>query len=338
MVRCPEVKLQNMRNAGNRETHDSTSAEPQGIIIDHTNKYTVVENWLFERGDLGACDKLLYIVLKSWANCERIWPSHKTLAKKASVSLATVKRSLRCLMGKKLLVVESGKMNGGCNVYHLCGPGGQKGISRGVAHRELPPLAHHELPGSSHRATTNTSVQIQDTTTTVVVVEDFKKLAKGTPFEMVGEQSLREFSKKYGLKRVFDTLDMLIATYRQSGKQVNNPVAILASGLLKGVTPPFDYVPYYERIENERKTQETAKGRRMADENKRAKEEEVYCERVTQFDVLPQEEREKWFKRARLLLPPPLRTSQNALKCKAFELWNKDLQERKGTPDATERA
>ena len=329
--------MKTMRGDKEHKSPAPSSKNIQSIIIDHTNKFTVVENWLFERGDLGVCDKLLYIVLKSWANCESIWPSHKTLAKKASVSIATVKRSLSCLIGKKLLVVESGKRNGGCNVYHLCGPSGQKGISRGVAHRELPPLAHPELPGSSQRATTNTSVQIQDTTTTVVV-EDFKKLVQGTPFEMIDEQSLRKFSNKHGSKCVFESLDMLITTYKQSGKPVNNPVAILASGLLKGVTPPFDYVPYYERLENERKTEESAKGRRIADENRRAEEEEVYCKTVTQFDALPQEDRETWFKRARLLLPPPLRGSQNALKSKAIELWNKDFRERKGTPNTAESA
>jgi hypothetical protein len=188
----PEVELKKLLSEeGEQKPSHKPSEDMQGIIIDHTNKYTVVENWLFARGDLGVCDKLIYIVLKSWANCERIWPSHKTIAKKASVSIATVKRSLTCLMGKKLLVVDSGKGNGGCNVYHLCGPDGVKGIPRGVAHRELPPLAHPELPGSSQRATTNTSIQIQDTTTTVVVVDDIKKLVAGTPFQRVECPSFR---------------------------------------------------------------------------------------------------------------------------------------------------
>ena len=71
------------------------SGDNHSLIIDHTNKFTVVENWLFDRGDLGAGDKLIYIVLKSWANCERIWPSHKTIARKASVSGFTPRRIMK---------------------------------------------------------------------------------------------------------------------------------------------------------------------------------------------------------------------------------------------------
>jgi hypothetical protein len=194
------------------------SGDNQSLIIDHTNKFTVVENWLFDRGDLSAGDKLIYIVLKSRANCESIWPSHKTIARKASVSVATVKRTLTCLIKKRFLVVESGKGSGGCNIYHLCGPGGKKGIIRGVAHRELPPLAHLELPGSSQRATTKTSIKRQDTTTANAVVNDIKNLVTGTPFQNIDEQSLKRFIAKYGRDYVLNALDMLIATYRQSDK------------------------------------------------------------------------------------------------------------------------
>jgi hypothetical protein len=129
--------LKTKRKTGEQKPPPVPSGDNQSLIIDHTNKFTIVGNWLFDRGDLGANDKLIYIVLKSWANCERIWPSHKTIAMKASVSVATVKRTLTCLMAKRLLVVESGKGNGGCNIYHLLVPGGEKGIPRGVAHREL---------------------------------------------------------------------------------------------------------------------------------------------------------------------------------------------------------
>jgi hypothetical protein len=83
-----------MRKTVERKPPPVPSGDNQSLIIDHTNKFTVVENWLFDRSDLGAGDKLIYIVLKSWANCERIWPSHKTIARKASVSVATVKRAL----------------------------------------------------------------------------------------------------------------------------------------------------------------------------------------------------------------------------------------------------
>lgn len=299
------------------------SGDNQSLIIDHTNKFTVVGNWLFDRGDLGAGDKLIYIVLKSWANCERIWPSHKTIARKASVSVATVKRSLTCLMTKKLLVVESGKGNGGCNIYHLCGPGGKKGISRGVAHRELPPVAHPELPGSSQRATTNTSIKRQDTTTTNVVVDDIKHLVKGTPFQKVDEQSLRKFVAKYGWAYVFDSLDMLIATYRQSEKPANNPIAVLASGLSKGVIPPLGFVPYHERAENKRRAKETAELRQRADAERRKAEEETFNKKLEQFYALPHSEQEKWLQQALAELSPVLRGSRKAIRNMAIELCNK---------------
>ena len=307
------------------KTGDISSGDNQSFIIDHTNKFTVVENWLFDRGDLGASDKLIYIVLKSWANCERIWPSHKTIARKAAVSVATVKRTLTCLMAKRLLVVESGKGNGGCNIYHLCGPGGKKGIPRGVAHQELSPLAHPEVPGSSQRATTNTSIKRQDITTTVVVVDDIKNLAKGTPFQRIDEQSLSKFTTKYGRKYVFDSLDMLIATYKQSEKPINNPVAILVSGLSKGVIPPFGYVPYHERVEKERKAKEVAELSQRADAEKKKAEEESYNKKLQQFDALPHPEQEKWLRRALAELSPVLRGSKRAIRSMAIELCHKGI-------------
>lgn len=316
------VKLKTMRKTVERKPPPIPSGDNQSLIIDHTNKFTVVENWLFDRGDLGVGDKLIYIVLKSWANCERIWPSHKTIARKASVSVATVKRTLIYLMAKKLLVVESGKGNGGCNIYHLCGPGGEKSIPRGVAHRELPPVAHPELPGSSQRATTKTSLKRQDTTTTVVV-DHIKNLVKSTPFQSVDEQSLRKFTTKYGCNNVFDSLDMLIATYRQSEKPVNNPVAILASGLSKGVIPPLGFVPYHERAENERKAKAAAELRQRANAEWRKAEEEAFNKKIEQFDALPHPEQEKWLKRAFAELSPVLRGSKKAIRGMAIELCSK---------------
>jgi hypothetical protein len=316
--------LKTMRKSVEHKPPPPLSRDNQSFIIDHTNKFTVVENWLFDRGDLGAGDKLIYIVLKSWANCEHIWPSHKTIARKASVSVATVKRTLSCLMAKRLLVVESGKRNGGSNIYHLCGPGGEKGIRRGVAHRELPPVAHLELPGSSQRATTNTSIKRQETTTTVVV-DDIKHLVKGTPFQKIDEQSLRRFTAKYGCNYVFDSLDMLISTYRQSERPVNNPVAILVSGLSKGVIPPLEYIPYHERAENERKAKEAMEMRQKAAAEKRKAEEEVFNKRIEQFETLSQPEQEKWLQRALAELSPVLRGSKKAIMSMAIELCSKGL-------------
>lgn len=317
--------MKTMRKTVERKPPPVPSGDNQSLIIDHTNKFTVVENWLFDRGDLGAGDKLIYIVFKSWANCERIWPSHKTIARKASVSVATVKRALACLTAKRLLVVESGKGNGGCNIYHLCGPAREKGIPRGVAHRELPPLAHPELPGSSQRATKSTSIKKQDTTTTVVVDDDINNLVKGTPFQKVDEQSLIRFTKKYGRKYVFDSLDMLIATYKQSERPANNPVAILVSGLSKGVIPPIGYIPYRARIENERKAKEAAELRQRADTEKRKTEEEAFNKKLDQFDALPHPEKEKWLRQASAELPSVLRGSKKAIRSMAIELCHKGI-------------
>ena len=317
--------MKKMRQTGEQKPPPVSSGDNQSLIIDHTNKFTVVENWLFDRGDLSAGDKLIYIVLKSWANCERIWPSHKTIARKASVSVATVKRTLTCLMAKRLLVVESGKGSGGCNIYHLCGPGGEKCIPSGVAHRELPHLAHPELPGSSPGATTNTSLKRQETTTTVVVADDIKNLVKGTQFQKIDEQSLRKLISKYSCKYVFDSLDMLIATYRQSERTVNNPVAILASGLSKGIISPLGFVPYRERTESERKAKESAELRRKADAEKRKAEEEALNEKFEQFDALPHSEQERWLQRALVELSPVLRGSRRAIRIMAIELCHKGI-------------
>jgi hypothetical protein len=79
---------------------------------------------------------------------------------------------------------------------------------------------------------------------------------------------LRRFTKKCGCNYVFDSLDMLIATYRQSEKPANNPTAILASGLSKGVIPPLGYVPYHERAESKRTAKAAAELRQRADTEK----------------------------------------------------------------------
>jgi hypothetical protein len=154
----------------------------------------------------------------------------------------------------------------------------------------------------------------------VVVVDEIKKLIINTPFQTVNEQSLRMFIQKYGLKYVFTSLDMLIETYKQIGKPVKNPGAILSSGLMRGVTPPSEYVPYQERIEKEKKAKETAEQRRIAAETIRKAEEDTYNRRAEQFDALPEKDREMWLSRAKSALQPVLRTSKHAVRSKAIEL------------------
>ena len=155
---------------------------------------------------------------------------------------------------------------------------------------------------------------------TVVVVDEIKKLIIDTPFQTVNEQSLRMFIQKYGFKYIFDTLDILIETYKQSGKPVKNPGAILSIGLMRGVTPPSDYIPYHERIEKEKKAKETAEQRRIAAEAIRKAEEDTYNRRAEQFDALPEKDREMWLSRAKSALQSVLRTSKHAVRSKAIEL------------------
>ena len=165
------------------------------------------------------------------------------------------------------------------------------------------------------------SANSSDTDAAVVVVDEIKKLINGTPFEKVNEQSLRMFAKKYGSKHVFDSLDMLIATYKQSGKAVKDPGAVLVKGLFTGVTPPSDYVPYHLRIENERKAREAAEQRRIAGAQKRKSEEEAYKNKIAQFDALPEQDKEMWVNLAKAKLSPVLSGIKYAVRSTAIELF-----------------
>jgi hypothetical protein len=130
------------------------------------------------------------------------------------------------------------------------------------------------------------------------------------------------FIQKYGFKYVFDTLDILIETYKQIGKPVKNPGAILSIGLMRGVTPPSDYVPYHERIEKAKKAKETAEQRRIAAETKRKAEEEAYSRKAEQFDTL-RRKTGKWLNRAKAALSSVLRTSKYAVRSTAIELCSR---------------
>ncbi len=118
---------------------------------------------------------------------------------------------------------------------------------------------------------------------------------------------------------------MLIATYRQSERPIKNPIAVLASGLSRGVIPPSDYVPYHERIENERRAKGTVELRQKADAEKREDEEEAFNKKIAQFDTLSQQDQEDWLIRARNELPPALKSSKSALRSIAIELCYRGL-------------
>lgn len=160
-----------------------------------------------------------------------------------------------------------------------------------------------------------------NTTTNIAVFEDIKSLAAHTPFQKVDEGSLTMFVKKYGLKSVFDALDMLVQTYRQSGKHVNDPTAVLASGLSKGVIRPTGYVPYRNRIENERKAKKLEEQNRLVVAGKKKVEKEAYSKKAADFDSLSQQDKEEWFNRAIAKMHPSLSNSKIAIRCMAIDLF-----------------
>ncbi len=159
--------------------------------------------------------------------------------------------------------------------------------------------------------------------TTVFDVDDVKKLINGTAFQRISEQALLMFMKKFGSKCVFESLDKLIVIYKRNGRPVKDPVAVLTIALLKGIIPPSDYVPYHERIENERKAREAAELRRTAEINQRKDQEEAYRRMVEQFDALPEPDREMWLNQARSTVAPVLRNFKYAVRSKAIELCNR---------------
>jgi hypothetical protein len=154
-------------------------------------------------------------------------------------------------------------------------------------------------------------------------VDDVKKLINGTAFQKISEQALRMFIKKFGSKCVFESLDKLIVIYKRNGRPVKDPVAVLTIALLKGIIPPCDYVPYHERMENERKAKEAAELKRTAEINQRKDQEEAYRRMVEQFEALPEQDREMWLNQARTTVAPVLRNFKYAVRSKAIELCNR---------------
>jgi hypothetical protein len=106
---------------------------------------------------------------------------------------------------------------------------------------------------------------------------------------------------------------------------------------LKGVIPPYDYIPYHERIENERRAKEKGELRRTADTEKRKADEEAYNKKVAQFDALPQVDQERWLEQARTELSAPLKGSKKAARSMAIELCNKRLRDRDGKTNTADR-
>jgi len=155
----------------------------------------------------------------------------------------------------------------------------------------------------------------------VVVVDDIKKLVIGTQFQKLTDQVLLNVTKRFGCKHVFDTLDVLTSIYKKSRKLVKDPVAVLVTSLSKGVTPPYNYVPYHERIETERKAREEAEIKRIADQEKAKAEEDAYRKKSEEFDALPEEKRNQWLEKARATMHSNLGNAKIATKNIAISLF-----------------
>jgi hypothetical protein len=319
--------------------------------------FTPVWNWFLDREDLSVADKLVWIALKSYAGYREVRPSVKAVAKRASMSVRTAQRCFDVLKKIGLLRVERrNRPDGGfaTNRYILLaaprkktGKGVGDTVSPTPGDTLSPPLVSQchqinikrikdkkttpltplltekpELQSApvmkAHSGPSECSVK---PTEAVVGVDDIKKLIVGTQFRSLTDQTLLNFTKEHGCKRVFDWLDVLIAIYKRSGKPVNDPVGVLLMALLRGVKPPYDYVPYHERISKERKAKEEAEKKRIAAEEKAKAQEEAYKKLCQKFDALPEEERNQWMEKAKATMHPDLRTTGIASRSIAIILF-----------------
>ena len=129
------------------------------------------------------------------------------------------------------------------------------------------------------------------------------------------------FIRQYGAEQLFNSLDRLIETYKITGKKVGDPMGVLAVGMLRGITTPEGYLPYWERIEKEKAAREAAERKRNEEIQKRKTEQEEYSRMIALFDALSEQERDAWLERARAEMPDALRDSKYAVKSKAIELF-----------------
>ena len=185
----------------------------------------------------------------------------------------------------------------------------------------LPEQRHVEKVLSGQKSLTELPDNSPKAPEPVVVVDDIKKLVIGTQFQKLTDQVLLHVIKRFGCKHVFDTLDVLTSIYKKSGKLVKDPVAVLITSLSKGVTPPYDYVPYHERIEKERKAREEAEIKRIAAQEKAKAEEDAYRKKSEEFDALPEEERNQWLEKARATMHSNLGNAKIATRSIAISLF-----------------
>ncbi len=296
--------------------------------------FTAVWNWLLDSQGLTGTEKLVWIALKSYAGCTEIRPSVKTLSRRAGVSTRTAQRTVDALSRKNLLRVERrSRPDGGdaTNRYILLPFPKRKGGGPGDTVTPSPGCHGDTPPGDVMSATRMTPchpkeniklIKDKKTTGEVVVDLDFiRQLIIGSPFRKLSDPSLKMFMSQYGAEKLFDSLDRLIETYKITGKKIADPMGVLAVGMLRGITTPEGYLPYRERIENEKARKEAAERKRNEEIQKRKTEQEEYLRMSTLFDALPQQERDAWIERARGEMPDTLKGRKYAVRSKAIELF-----------------
>lgn len=305
--------------------------EKRAVIKDARKKpYTIIENWLFDL-ELTVAEKMVYIYLCSWANSNTIAPSQARISAKTSVSIASVKRALECLRTHKLIRTIDRK--GDTSIYIICDPTTSDDDVNKVAHGELPPedsspgagVSSPGARGSSQGATPiyKTKKQnIRTTTTDVVVISDgLKNLAARSDWaKYLSDKDLTKFIRQHGHDEVFHALDVLIETYRKSGKPIRDPAALLAGALREGVTPPEGFIPFHEREERSKAIKQAEDTKRKHEEAERAAEEARYLQAESELEALSSSIRDIFIQAAKKAVSPLLANNKRVIYPKAYDL------------------
>lgn len=149
-----------------------------------------------------------------------------------------------------------------------------------------------------------------------------KKLLVGTILQSADARRIANAAKKYA--RSYDeiekAIDVLDQQYRQSGRRIDDPTALVVSALKDGIDSPDGYVPKAQREAEEKQMHDVVQ--KKIDEERRMKEVEdrAYKEAEAKLAALPEKEREDLFSKAKLKISPFLQNSQIAVKTQALEL------------------
>lgn len=210
----------------------------QGTIKTEWGRFFTAPNELFDL-DISVNAKIVYLFLCRSANNQTgaSFPSQSTIARKCSISLATVKRALGEMEDMDLLTVE--KRPGFTDIYIIKHPRGSSHRARGVAHTELGGSSHRargQLTQSykqyssnktnlttTESATQTDSVDTQDLEV-VVVVNMYKK---ATGRDDLSPSLVTDWLKKFGSSTIKDSIQAL-KSYK---RPVQNPIGFLVSQL-----------------------------------------------------------------------------------------------------------